>query len=126
MAPSPREDVPSALAGPAGPGLPAPLVDPAEITSGGPPPDGIPAIDHPTFLPVADVSTLKSTAPVLALDLGGEHRAYPVEIMVWHEIVNDTVAGTPITVSYCPLCNSAVAYDRRVAGRVLDFGTSGL
>jgi hypothetical protein len=126
VASSPREDVPSALDNPTAPGLPAPLVDPAEIKPGGPPPDGIPAIDHPVFLRVADVSTLKPTAPVLALDLGGEHRAYPVEILVWHEIINDTVAGNPVTVSYCPLCNSAVAYSRRAAGRVLDFGTSGM
>jgi hypothetical protein len=125
VAPSPRENVPSALDDPTAPGLPRPLVDPSEIEPGGPPPDGIPAIDHPTFLRIGDVSTLKPNEPVLALDLGGEHRAYPIEIMVWHEIVNDTVAGTPVTVSYCPLCNSAIAYDRRVASRVLDFGTSG-
>jgi hypothetical protein len=57
--------------------------------------------------------------------VNGEARAYPIQIMTWHEIVNDTIAGRPVTVSYCPLCNSAIAYDRRLGDRVLDFGTSG-
>lgn len=55
----------------------------------------------------------------------GESRAYPIQILMWHEIVNDTIAGVPVTVSYCPLCNSAVAYDRRIDDRIVDFGTSG-
>ena len=63
--------------------------------------------------------------PVLVLDIAGDVRAYPLQVMTWHELVNDTVGGIPVTVSYCPLCNSAVAYDRRVGDRVLDFGTSG-
>jgi len=62
---------------------------------------------------------------VLSLTLGTETRAYPVQVLIWHEIVNDTVAGTPVAVTYCPLCNSALAFDRRVAGRVVSFGTSG-
>jgi hypothetical protein len=62
---------------------------------------------------------------VLALTIGGQTRGYPVQIMTWHEIVNDTVAGTPVAVTYCPLCNSGVAFDRTVGGRVLSFGTSG-
>ena len=107
-------------------GAPTPLVDFDEIRSGGPPPDGIPPIDEPQFLPVADVDFLADNEPVLALEIDGDARAYPVQIMTWHEIVNDTVGGVPVAVSYCPLCNSAVAYDRRLDDRVLDFGTSGL
>ena len=88
-------------------------------------PDGIPAIDTPQCLAVGEVSTLEDDAAVVAFELGGEARAYPLEILTWHELVNDTVGGVPVTVSYCPLCNSAIVYDRRVGARVLDFGTSG-
>jgi hypothetical protein len=122
---SERQQVPSALYNPAGPGLPRPLVNPANIVGGGPPPDGIPAISHPRFLRAAQVNFLSATEPVLALQIGADARAYPVEILIWHEIVNDTVGGVPVAVTYCPLCNSAIAYGRRVAGRVLSFGTSG-
>jgi hypothetical protein len=59
------------------------------------------------------------------LELSGQTRAYPVQILTKHEIVNDQVAGTPVTITYCPLCNSALAFDRRLEERVLDFGTSG-
>jgi hypothetical protein len=106
--------------------LPEPLIDLAELRSGGPPPDGIPPIDRPRFLRPGDVDGLADDEPVLALEIDGDARAYPVQIMTWHEIVNDTVAGIPVAVTYCPLCNSAVAYDRRLGDRVLDFGTSGL
>ena len=123
--PSPREHTTSALDRPDAEGLPAPLVDPKEILSGGPPPDGIPALDHPTFVRASDVTYLKDREPVLVLQLGADARAYPIEIMTWHEIVNDTVDDTPVAVSYCPLCNSAIAYDRRLGIRILDFGTSG-
>ncbi len=107
-------------------GVPEPLVEFDEVRSGGPPPDGIPPVDEPRFLRVEDVDFLADNEPVLALEIEGDARAYPVQIMTWHEIVNDTVGGVPVTVSYCPLCNSAVAYDRRLGDQVLDFGTSGL
>jgi hypothetical protein len=123
--PSPREDTISALDHPDADGLPRPLVDPRQIVSGGPPPDGIPAIDHPKLVRAGDVKSLKDREPVLAIEIGTDARAYPIEIMTWHEIVNDTIADTPVAVSYCPLCNSAIAYDRRLGDRVLDFGTSG-
>ncbi len=122
---SPREDVPSALEEPAGDGLPAPLVDVSRILDGGPPPDGIPAIDAPLFERAADVTWLEDDEAVLALTVDGEARAYPVQILIWHEIVNDTVAGAPVSVTYCPLCNSALGYDRRVGERLVTFGTSG-
>ena len=107
------------------PHLPPPLVEPARVVSGGPGPDGIPPVDEPRFLPVKDVPWLTDGEPVIALSIGEEHRAYPVQIMVWHEIVNDTVAGRPVSVTYCPLCNSALAFDRRLDDRVLTLGTSG-
>lgn len=124
---SPREDVPSALRdGIDQPSLPAPLVNPGDLVSGGPPPDGIPSVDEPAFVDPASVDWLVDDEPVLALELGGEHRAYPVQILIWHEIVNDEVAGTPVVVTYCPLCNSALAFDRRLGDRILTFGVSGL
>jgi hypothetical protein len=126
VTPSPREHTPGALAFQFGDGLPAPLVDPTQIASGGPPPDGIPAIDHPRFEHPRTVSWVRDREPVLALTVGADSRAYPVQVLIWHEIVNDTVGGEPVAVTYCPLCNSAIAFDRRQAKRVLDFGTSGL
>lgn len=119
--PSPRE-VPSALDDPYADGLPGPLIEADRLISGGPPPDGIPAVDRPRFVRAGQVDWLADREPVLAFALGSQRRAYPVQILIWHEIVNDT----PVAVTYCPLCNSALAFDRRVAGRVLDFGVSGL
>ncbi len=123
--PSRPEGVPSALDNPADSSFPQPLLDPDELRSGGPPPDGIPSIDDPRFLRTGDVGFLDDDEPVLALQVGREARAYPVQVLIWHEIVNDTVDGVPVTITYCPLCNSAVAYDRRLGDRVLEFGTSG-
>ena len=122
---TPREDVPSGLWDPLNPDHPEPLVDLSEIRSGGPPPDGIPALEDPAFEPAGSVDWLPPVEPVLALEINGDARAYPLRIMTRHELVNGTVGGVPVTVSYCPLCNSAVAYDRRVGERILDFGTSG-
>ena len=120
-----REDVPSALRDRRHPDHPEPLVDLSQIRSGGPPPDGIPPLEDPAFEPAGEVDWLPAAEPVLALEINGDARAYPLRIMTWHELVNGTVGGVPVTVSYCPLCNSAVAYDRRVGERILDFGTSG-
>ena len=97
----------------------------SEILSGGPPKDGIPPIDKPKFLPVGTVSELGPKEPVISVSLEGKARAYPLSVLIWHEIVNDRIGETPITVTYCPLCNSAIVFDRRVGGRVLDFGTTG-
>ena len=96
-----------------------------EILSGGPPKDGIPAIDAPTFRPIDEAKDIAPNEPVIGLEVPGDARAYPLRILIWHEIVNDVIAGTPVAVTYCPLCNSAVVFERTVAGRVLDFGTSG-
>lgn len=106
--------------------FPAPLVDPGAIFPGGPPPDGIPPIDDPRFVSVEAADRYLSDAePVIALVIGGEARAYPAQVLIWHEIVNDTVAGVPVSVTYCPLCNSAVSYRREVRGVETTFGTSG-
>jgi len=119
-------DVPSALEEPANPAFPDPLIDLEHLVSGGPPPDGIPSIDEPKFQSADEVDWLAEQEPLLSLTVGGETRAYPLQIMTWHEIVNDTVGGVPVAVTYCPLCNSGVAFERRVGGRLLDFGTSGM
>ena len=100
-------------------------IDFDEIMSGGPPKDGIPSIDAPEFVPVAEAGNLAATEPVIGLVVNGDARAYPLGILIWHEIVNDTVGGIPVTVTYCPLCNSAVVFDRRVAGKATEFGTTG-
>lgn len=100
-------------------------VPPAEFRSGGPGKDGIPAIDEPRFVPVGDAGFLTDQDPVVALELGGEARAYPLQILIWHEIVNDVVGNEPIAVTYCPLCNSSLVFRRLVDGVVLDFGVSG-
>lgn len=97
-----------------------------EIRSGGPPPDGIPPIDNPVFEDVGAAGEwLTDPDPVLVVDLDGDTRAYPLAIMTFHEIVNDEVAGEPLVVTYCPLCNSGLVFERTVDGEVLDFGTSG-
>jgi hypothetical protein len=116
-----------AVAGPLRTDTSKALVPLDEIIPGGPPPDGIPAIDQPVFIapPAAD-AWLGAREPVVALELNGDARAYPLQILVWHEIVNDTVGGRAVTVTFCPLCNSALAFDRLVDGTILDFGTSGM
>jgi len=97
-----------------------------EIVSGGPAPDGIPAIDRPVFVaPDAAGLWLREKEPVLAVDVNGDARAYPLQILMWHEIVNDTVGGLAVVATYCPLCNSGLVFERRVDGSLLDFGTSG-
>ncbi|HEV2149699.1 MAG TPA: DUF3179 domain-containing protein [Longimicrobiaceae bacterium] len=97
-----------------------------EIVSGGPPRDGIPPIDRPRFETVrAGNRWLTDRDPVMVVEHGGQVRAYPLAILIWHEIVNDVVGGLPVAVTFCPLCNTALVFDRRAAGRLLDFGTTG-
>ncbi len=101
-------------------------VDLDSILSGGPPPDGIPPIDNPTFDSIEVASEwLQDQSPVIAFELDGEARAYPLAILTRHEIVNDEVTDIPVAVTFCPLCNSAVVFDRRVDGEVYRFGVSG-
>ncbi len=102
------------------------LVPLEEIRPGGPEPDGIPPIDRPVFVTSGAADAwLTPAEPVLALEVNGDARAYPLRILVWHEIVNDTVGGTPVTATFCPLCNSGIVFDRRLDGTTYDFGTSG-
>ena len=103
------------------------LVPLDDIISGGPPPDGIPAIDRPVFVaPATAAAWVRPTEPVLALTVNGDARAYPLQILMWHEIVNDVVGHSAVVVTYCPLCNSGLVFERVVDGATLDFGTSGM
>ncbi len=98
----------------------------SEILSGGPPKDGIPAIDQPKFVGVDEANAwIKPREPVVFVQVGGDARAYPIQILIWHEIVNDTVGGKPLLVTFCPLCNTAIAFERSFDGQVFDFGTTG-
>ncbi|MCA9912157.1 MAG: DUF3179 domain-containing protein [Anaerolineae bacterium] len=102
-------------------------IDLDEIISGGPPKDGIPALTDPVLNTVEEASKwLGERAPVIAVEIDGEARAYPQAILIWHEIANDEIAGVPIAVTFCPLCNSSIVFDRRVDGEVLEFGVSGV
>ena len=97
-----------------------------EIVSGGVPKDGIPAIDDPRFVAViAADDWLADGEPVAVVRRNGVAKAYPLQILIYHEIVNDRVGGDPIAVTYCPLCNTTLAFERRFDGRVLDFGVTG-
>lgn len=95
-----------------------------EILSGGPGKDGIPALSEPEFLTLEEVD-LSDDSLGIFLEINGDQRYYPFSILVWHEIVNDTVGGEPVAVTFCPLCGSAIVFDRQVSGDVLDFGVSG-
>ncbi len=102
------------------------LVDLSEIQSGGPPKDGIPAIDKPRFVSSEEADAwLDKREPVISISINGKSRAYPLQILMFHEIVNDELNGIPITVTFCPLCNASIVFDRRLKGQVLDFGTTG-
>ncbi|MBM1556883.1 DUF3179 domain-containing protein [Sulfitobacter mediterraneus] len=97
-----------------------------EILSGGPPKDGIPALDGPQFVHASKETRIADREPVITLALDGHPaRAYPIRYLTWHEIVNDRIGGAPVTVTFCPLCNSAMVFDGRARGRVLTFGVTG-
>jgi hypothetical protein len=103
------------------------VVPPNQIVSGGPPPDGIPSIDNPRFVSAANASVWLANDydSVIGVSLNGDVRAYPLQILVWHEIVNDVVGGVPIAVTYCPLCYSSSVFIRQINGTTVQFGTSG-
>ena len=96
-----------------------------EILSGGPAKDGIPSIDRPKFVPALGDTQLIDTEPVIGLEVHGDARAYPLRILIWHEIANDVVGGVPVAVTYCPLCNAAIVFERRLGDLTLEFGTTG-
>ncbi len=101
------------------------LVPLDEFQSGGPAKDGIPAIDIPQFTPADEVDWLDDREPVIKVTVGDETRAYPIQILVWHEIANDQIGSTPIAVTFCPLCNTAIVFDRRLDDETYTFGTTG-
>ncbi|MBI4090079.1 MAG: DUF3179 domain-containing protein [Candidatus Kerfeldbacteria bacterium] len=104
------------------------LIPIADIVEGGPGKDGIPSIDHPNFITVAEAEaagSYQSEGLGISLTIGQTSRFYPFQIVVWHEIVNDTVDGLPVAVTYCPLCGTGLVFDRRVEGQAVEFGVSG-
>lgn len=102
-------------------------IDFSEILVGNPTKNGIPSVTDPAMESIEEAANwLSDRSPVIALAIDGEARAYPLAILMWHEIANDEIAGIPVAVTFCPLCNSSVTYDRRVESEVLDFGVSGL
>ena len=97
-----------------------------EIYSGGPPRDGIRPIDHPEFIKInAAKKIIDAREPVVVVNIDGEAKAYPLRILLYHEIVNDKINETPFLVTHCPLCNTAIVFTRTVKNTVLDFGTTG-
>lgn len=102
------------------------LIPPDEILHGGPPRDGIPAIDKPQFVKPGGVRFLKNSDRVLGVVRGNIAKAYPVRILNWHEIVNDTFGTERIAVTFCPLCGTGMAYLSEANGKPLSFGVSGL
>lgn len=102
-------------------------IDLSEVISGGPPKDGIPALTAPDFLAASAETRLADREPVMTVAMTGQAaRAYPIRYLMWHEIVNDRIGNTSVVVTFCPLCNTGMVFDRRVNGRTLSFGVSGL
>jgi len=98
----------------------------SQILSGGPPKDGIPSIDEPVFVAIEDSQNrVSAKEPVIVFEHNDDARAYPLSILMWHEIVNDEVGGKPVTVTFCPLCNASIVFEREFNGQILDFGTTG-
>lgn len=96
-----------------------------EIMDGGPHRGDIPSIDNPKFVNASEEKNIGRNEPVITVEINGDARAYPIRILMFHEIVNDVVGGVPVTVTYCPLCNASLAFKRTVAGKVLDFEATG-
>ena len=97
-----------------------------DILSGGPPKDGIPAIDSPSYVSIDEANEwINDIEPIIAVEVEGLARAYPLQILTWHEIVNDVLNEKELVVSFCPLCNTAIAFEREFDGQILDFGTTG-
>jgi hypothetical protein len=102
-------------------------IDMSELQAGGPPKDGIPSIDDPSFVPPEDARPwIEPQEPVIALEINGAARAYPLQILTFHEIVNDRLGGVPVAVTFCPLCYSAIVFKRTVEGEPTTFGVSGM
>lgn len=112
------------------------LIPVSEIHQGGPPRDGIPSIDSPEYLPISKVDYLKDDDLVLGLELNGIAKAFPIRILIWHEIVNTEFEQDPVVVTFCPLCGTGMAFlsqatatapaEKGKGEQVIDFGVSGL
>jgi len=102
------------------------LIHADEILSGGPPRDGIPAIDKPKFLPGKAAAFMRPDDRILGIEINGTAKAYPIRILNWHEIVNDSIGNNSFAVTYCPLCGTGVAFSAMVHSQKLNFGVSGL
>ncbi len=96
-----------------------------KIRSGGPPKDGIPSIDNPVFAEISNSQFMSDSDTVIGLEINGEAKAYPIFILVWHEIINDRVGGIPVAITYCPLCYTNQVFERIINGVEVEFGTSG-
>ena len=96
-----------------------------KIKGGGPPKDGIPSIDNPVFVNAQDANFMSDSDTVIGLEINGEKKAYPLFILVWHEIVNDKISDVPVSVTYCPLCYTNQVFERKINGQEVEFGTSG-
>jgi hypothetical protein len=101
-----------------------------DILSGRPPKEGVLPIDRSRHIELGEVDEfrdfeIEATEPVVGIAINGEMRAYPLSILMWHEIVNDELGGVPTSVTFCRLCNAAAVFDPRLDDKVLDFGTSG-
>lgn len=132
--PTPTEELPEAFVGQSAPlnsgefdtDFSRATISYVDVVAGGPPKDGIPAIDQPRFATLREArSWIDDQETVFVVEVAGAVRVYPVQILMWHEIVNDTVGGLPLTITYCPLCNTGVTFVRNYDGRTLDFGVSG-
>ncbi|NIR48043.1 DUF3179 domain-containing protein, partial [candidate division KSB1 bacterium] len=102
------------------------LIPPDEILAGGPPRDGIPAIDNPKFVSPSEADFLQPEDRVLGIDRNGVAKAYPIKIVNWHEIINDRFGDEAVVVTYCPLCGSGVAFSAEINAKATTFGVSGL
>ena len=115
------------------------LVPRDELIAAGFPKDGLPAMADPPVMTIAEADAyahelrrahqgkfLVASDRVIGVVVDGVARAYPLRLLTWHEVANDTLAGRPIVVTYNPLCDSVVVFDRRVRGQTLEFGVSGL
>lgn len=87
--------------------------------------DSIEPVTDPQYVRADKYYAMHPTEPVISIAVGDDARAYPLEMLLWHEIVNETIGGRPLLITYCPLCNSGVVFDRRVDGRLLTFGNTG-
>ncbi|GIU72701.1 MAG: hypothetical protein KatS3mg003_2218 [Candidatus Nitrosocaldaceae archaeon] len=101
------------------------IVPESKIVSGGVGKDGIPSIDNPKFITVSEATFLKDEDKVIGVNINGEAKAYPLSILVWHEIVNDEINGLPIAVTYCPLCFTSMVFERVIDDNIVEFGVSG-